>query len=422
MLTDINNGKIEMTDKKFLINFGWLNLSSLINKFISFFYVVALVRLLPQSSFGIYNLVWAHLGILGGWQDLGTTPYGLLQNEKSDKRILNNILSLRIVLALVISVLTILLTMAFDYSAEIVRTVILFSGLYLYTASTGFFLIICSIKKKLRYPSILSIGFNTILVISNLIVLFKTRNVFTVFGVTAIYYLLYGVLIFWVIKKYFFDFQFRLEKSQIKLIFKNSFVFSLISFFASVQTRADYLIINKLLGPTQLALYSAAHKFYDVPLLMVANYNFSSIPVFRSLYQKSRTDYRQKISSDSRFLFLLSLIILLATWLIGGPIIKIFFSDKYLLSIPILNVIIINLPLVLLSSVFLNALYAQNKQSRIVYFFAAVAVLNVILNLILVPWLGIIGAAISTVTSYLALALSFGWYLFSLLKNEKNQR
>jgi len=93
-----------------------------------------------------------------------------------------------------------------------------------------------------------------------------------------------------------------------------------------------------------------------------------------------------------------------------------------LLSIPILNIIIVNLPLVLLSSVFLNALYAQNKQSKIVYFFAVVAVLNVILNLILIPWLGIIGAAISTVTSYLTLALSFGWYLFSLLKNEKDQR
>ncbi len=410
-----------MADKKFLINFGWLNLSSLMNKLISFFYVVALVRLLPQSAFGIYNLVWAHLGILGGWQDLGTTPYGLLQNEKTNRRILDNILSLRIILAFIVSVFTILLAIVFDYSAEIVRTVILFSGLYLYTASTGFFLIICSIKKKLRYPSILSIGFNTVLVISNLLVLFNTKDVYAVFGITAIYYFLYGLLIFVVIKKYFFDFQFRLEKTQIKLIFKNSFVFSLISFFASIQTRADYLIINKLLGPTQLALYSAAHKFYDVPLLMVANYNFSSIPIFRNLYQENQKQYRQKIGADSRFLFILAIVVLIATWLIGGLVISTFFSDKYLLSIPILNVIMINLPLVLLSSVFLNALYAQNKQSKIVYIFAIIAILNVSLNLILIPYLGIMGAAISTVLSYLSMTISFGWYLFRLLKNEEHQ-
>jgi O-antigen/teichoic acid export membrane protein len=410
----------KITDNKFLINFGWLNLSSLINKLISFCYVIALVRLLPQSSFGIYNLVWAHLGIMGGWQDLGTTPYGLLQNEKINRQILNNILSLRIILAFLISIITISLAIFFAYSAEIVRTVILFSGLYLYTASVGFFLIICSIKKKLFYPSVMAIAFNTILVASNLLVLFHTHNVFTVFKITALYYLLYGLLLFFVIKRYFFNFRFRLEKKQVLKIFKNSFVFTLISFFASVQTRADYLIINKLLGPSQLALYSAAHKFYDVPLLMVANYNFSSIPILKSLYEKNRYKYRQKIRNDVWLLLSLSLVIVLATWALGGLVINTFFSDKYAQSVPVLKVIILNLPLVLVTSVFLNGLYAQNKQAKVVYFFGAVAVLNIVLNYSLIPILGIMGAATSTVFSYLALLISFSWYLLRQFKHEKS--
>jgi len=410
----------KISNRKFLINFGWLNASSLVNKFISFFYVVALVRLLPQSSFGIYNLVWAHLGILGGWQDLGMTPYGLLQNEHKDKEILNNILSLRIVLAFIVSALTIGLAFIFNYNSEITRTVILFSGLYLYSASTGFFLIICSIKKKLRYPAFMAIGFNTILVASNLLVLFKTHNVFAVFKLTALYYFLYGLLIFYVIKKYFFDFRFRLKKKFVVKIVRNSFVFSLISFFASIQTRADYLIINKLLGPTQLALYSAAHKFYDVPLLMVSNYNFSSIPVFRELYKKNKKGYRKKIRNDVWLLFFISVMIVMSTWLIGGFVINTFFSKRYGLSIPILNVIILNLPLVLITSVLLNSLYAQNKQGRVVYFFALVSFLNVVLNWVLVPLLGIMGAAVSTVFSYLALLIRFSWYLQKQLKNEKN--
>ena len=411
-----------MKDKKFLINFGWLNLSSLINKLISFLYVIALVRLLPQSSFGIYNLVWAHLGILGGWQDLGMTPYGLLQNDRANKKILNNIMSLRIILAFVVSIATILLAWLFAYSGEILRTVIIFSGLYLYTASTGFFLIICSIQKKLRYPSIFAIGFNTILVISNLTVLFLTKDVFTVFKITALYYFVYGLLIFWVIKKYFFNFTFDLEKNQVIKIFKNSLVFSLISFFASIQTRADSLIINKLLGPTQLALYSAAHKFYDVPLLMVANYNFSSIPTLKKLFQTDPQNYWHKIKSDLKLLITLSLVIVLATWVLGKWVIEFFFSQKYQDSIVILNVIIINLPLVLITSVFLNALYAQNKQNKVVLVFALVAAINVIVNFVLVPKLGIIGAAVATVISYLSLLIFFGSCLFYIYKHENHKR
>lgn len=410
----------QMTDRKFLINFGWLNISSLVNKFISFFYVIALVRLLPQSSFGIYNLVWAHLGILGGWQDLGTTPFGLLQNEKNNQRILNNILSLRIVLALVVSILTISLGFIFNYSHEILLTIIIFSGLYLYTASTGFFLIICSIQKKLLYPAIFAIGFNTALVFSNLIVLFLTKDVFVVFKITAAYYLAYGLLIFWVIKKYFFNFTLRLEKKPLLTILKNSLVFSLISFFASLQTRADSLIINKLLGPSQLALYAAAHKFYDVPLLMVANYNFSSIPILKKLYQTNAKQYRQKIINDLKLLTLIALVIVSVTWLIGSFVIEFFFSNKYLQSIPVLKIIILNLPLVLATSVFINALYAQNKQNKIVVVFGLVAMLNIASNFYLVPRYGIIGSAYATVISYTALLIIFGSYLYQRLKNENN--
>ena len=407
-----------MTDKKFLINFSWLNLSSLINKFISFFDVIALIRLLPQSSFGIYNLVWAHLGILGGWQDLGMTPYGLLQSDKTNQKILNNILNLRIILAFIISLLTILLAYFFDYSAQIFRTVIIFSGLYLYTASTGFLLIICSIQKKLRPPSILAIGFNTVLVASNLLVLFLTKDVFVVFKITALYYFVYGLFLFWVIKKYFFNFTLKLEKKQVMTIFKNSLVFSLISFFASIQTRADSLIINKLLGPAQLALYSAAHKFYDVPLLMVANYNFSSIPILKKLYQTNIREYKNKIIKDLKLLSLIAVFIVFATWTVGGWIIEFFFSQKYRDSIHILNIIIINLPLVLATSVFINALYAQNKQAKIAIGFALVAIINIASNLLLVPLLGILGSAFATVISYLTLLMIFGGYLLFKLKNE----
>lgn len=411
-----------MTDKKFLQNFGWLNLSSLVNKFISFFYVIALVRLLPQSSFGLYNLVWAHLGIFGGWQDLGTTPYGLLQNDKNNYKILNNLFTLRVVLALVISILTILSAWWLRYSTEILKTVIIFSGLYLYTASTGFLLIICSVQKKLQYPAFLAIGFNTGLVLANLSVLFLTKNVFTVFKVTAGFYFAYGLLIFWVIKKYFFNFTLTLNIKTVKTIVKNSLTFSLIGFFASIQTRADSIIINKLLGPAQLALYSAAHKFYDVPLLMVANYNFSSIPILKKLYQTDNKNYRRKIINDLRLLLFIAAVIVLATWSIGAWVIRFFFSNKYQNSIGILKIIIFNLPLVLGTSVFINALYAQNKQAKIARIFAVVAVLNVILNLVLIPILGISGSAITTVISYSCLLIGFGSYLLITLRYENHKR
>ena len=105
-------------EKKFLINFGALNVSSLINKIIGFVFIVALTHLTKTADFGIYSLIWAHIGILSAWQDLGTTSVGMLQTGPHDKKKLHSLLLLRLLLGFIVSVGTIILAVIFGYLIE----------------------------------------------------------------------------------------------------------------------------------------------------------------------------------------------------------------------------------------------------------------------------------------------------------------
>jgi O-antigen/teichoic acid export membrane protein len=409
-------------DKKFLINFSWLNAASVINKVISFVYVVVLVKLLPQASFGIYNLVWAQIGLLGAWQDLGTTPYGLLQDHRTDIKKLNNIFTLRIILAFVVAVFTTLSAIWLQHNVLIVKTVIFFSGFYLYIAISGFFLIITALQKKLTVPSVLSIIFNTVLIATNTIALWLTRDVYAVFKITAVYYLLYGIFIYWLLKKNFFPVKFNFDLTEFKKIIKGSLIFTLISFANSFYLKSNTIMLGKYLGPVQLAIYSAAYKFYEVPQLMVANYNFSSIPTFKSYFLRNMKLYRLKIKNDSLFLLLLGIPITVFVWLVGGILINFFFSQKYHASIQILNILVLNLIPALLVSVFLNALYAQQKEKWVAVIFMFLAALNISLNYLLIPVYGINATAWLLVLTQILSAVIFGIYLFFILKHgNKNQ-
>ncbi len=64
--------------RPFYLNFFSLNISSVLNKLLHFILFLFLVRYLAPSQYGVYTLVWAHIGLFLPLLDFGTTSYGLV--------------------------------------------------------------------------------------------------------------------------------------------------------------------------------------------------------------------------------------------------------------------------------------------------------------------------------------------------------
>ena len=106
----------------------------------NFVFVIFLVRTISQQDFGVYTLIWAHMGILQSWQDLGTTSFGILQSEEKNKRaLLNNVFMLRTLFAIFVSIGTIILAFLFRYPPTVIGAIAALTIIYFSNAITGFY-------------------------------------------------------------------------------------------------------------------------------------------------------------------------------------------------------------------------------------------------------------------------------------------
>jgi O-antigen/teichoic acid export membrane protein len=404
-------------EKRFLINFSALNVSAFINKVFSFIFVVALIRLVSQNDYGTYTLIWAHIGILASWQDLGTTSVGMLQVDRNNHTSLHSLLVLRLLLALLVSIGTIMLALLFRYPPATLLIIICFTAVIFSNAISGFFLIITSIKQQLTITSVASMVFNFLLVIVSVGVLTITRNMYIMLFFTTFMYGLYAIALLVVTHRFFFPLSLAWDKNEIKKLIKRSFIFSLIGFFASLPSRSDFLLLAKLGGQTSLAEYAAAFNFFETSLMLATSYNIASLPTLTKFYKEDLAKFYQKIRSDLLFLALVSVCAVGVTMLIGGPLIYFFFSAKYRVAVPILNILICALPPILFTSLLLNSLYAMGKEKYIALFFIFQSVLHVAVNYLFIPQYGPYAPTVILVIGEILQTLSIGYYLLYCIRH-----
>jgi O-antigen/teichoic acid export membrane protein len=402
----------EIKKRPFYLNFLSLNISSIINKMLHFILFLILINYFKPDEYAIYTLVWTQIGLLLPLLDFGTTSYGLVHINDSIEKKVKELFSLRFYLSLITFFLTIILAIIFHYPSSILIPIILTSFVIFANMFSGTFLILTSIKQKSYLASIVSMIFQIFLVISLIAGVLITKKLLTVFIITFVLYNLYSLINFLLVKGEVGSLSLKINLKQWSVIIKKSFVFLLISLLAGFYSKADVLILNFLRGKQAVGIYSAGYRFLDALMFIVTSYNISSIPLFSKLSkEKKKNIFVNKIKKDVVLVFFIGLSIALGFYFLGPIILPILFKSTYFQSIQVLRIIIFALPLILLTSVFLNSIYALNKAKTVIYIFLFQLILNISLNLFFVPrfsffasaYITLIGELINTLLTFVVL-------------------
>ncbi len=370
--------------KKFLVNFFSLNVSAFFNKFIHFILFLFLVRLLAPSGYGVYTLVWAHVGLLSPLLDWGTTNYGLVYSSKQEDKNLLSLFSLRVILALAVFILTIVLALFFHYPASTFILIVLTSFVILSVMLSGSYLILASLKQKLYIASGASMLFNLVLIIASILALVAYRTLFSVFVTVFIFYSLYGLfniyLIFFELKKLAFVVNLR----QWYSILRKSTIFLLIGLFAGFYFKLDVFLLNFLKGAKEVGIYSSGYKFLDAMMLIVSSYNIASLPIFSRL-TNDKAQLIKRIKRDILFVAIIGVVVAIGFYLFANPVLGVLLPPSYSLSIPVVKIVIFALPFILVTSVFLNTIYVLDKAYLAVFLFIFQILFNFVLNAFFIP-------------------------------------
>jgi O-antigen/teichoic acid export membrane protein len=167
-----------------------------------------------------------------------------------------------------------------------------------------------------------------------------------------------------------------------------------------VYLKIDQVMLKHMAGNSEVGVYSVAVSFseasYFIPIA-IANSFFPKLIAER---EQSELKYEESLLNLLRLLLGFSILLIGAVWLLSGPMIGLVMSEEfssveYLLKIHVLATLFIFLRALVSKWIILEGLYKFSAISQ-----GGGALLNVILNLLLIPHYGATGAAWATVLSY----------------------
>lgn len=202
-----------------------------------------------------------------------------------------------------------------------------------------------------------------------------------------------------------------------KYLISNSLNLFLSSIFIAIYMKIDLIIIKILLGTEAVAKYSVVTKiseiwsFLPVALIMVA------FPKMVENYKFNIKKYDKYYEFLTILFFLISVTIIFTINLFAKNIIIILYGNNFLESVAPLKIHIFSLVFIFIGTLFNRSLILKNKTKEILLATINGAISNILLNIILIPIFGIMGAAISTVISY-SIAALFSFYFYKKTKAE----
>lgn len=201
--------------------------------------------------------------------------------------------------------------------------------------------------------------------------------------------------------------QLRFSWLRAKTLLADSWPLLLSGMAIMVYMKIDQIMLGQILGDDAVGIYSAALRisevWYFIPVMIVA----SVFPAILEAKKRDEVHYLQRLQRLYDLMAWLSLAIALPMTFLSTPIVVALFGSAYAESGPILAIHIWASVFVFLGVASSQWFVAENRQILSFQRTVLGAVINVVLNFILIPKFGVPGAAYATVLAQASVCLFY---------------
>jgi len=164
-----------------------------------------------------------------------------------------------------------------------------------------------------------------------------------------------------------------------------------------IYMRIDQIMLGQMVGDKAVGIYSAATRISEVWYFVPMTVSSSVMPSIFKAKEISEELYYQRIGKLNRGLVWLAIAVAIVMTFVAKPLILILFGDNYLESGTILAIHIWASVFVFTGVATSGWFIAENLTYLSLYRTLSGAIVNILLNIFLIPLYGGIGAAIATV-------------------------
>ena len=396
------------TVKKIAKNSLFLLLGQVTSIVFGFFYFVYMARYLGAADLGVLSFAISFASILGLIGDLGLTSLMIREvsrNLLQAPKYLGSVLLIKILLSIVNFGVAVIAINILDYSEPTIQIIYIIT---LYNIATNFTYVFYSVFQAFERFEFQSLGLilnSTLMLIS---IFFAVEQKLDLIYFSFIYLIVNTIILGYsllVCLRKFTIPVFKIDYVFWKQIISESAPFWLNTVFVLIYFKIDMVMLSVMDGDSVVGWYAASYRLIDALALLPAVLMSTLYPVFSKFYVNSRESLEFAFKKSFKFLTIVSIPIGIGTTILAERIIILIYGVQYSPSVISLQILIWASVLSFINYTPATYLNSIDRQRTLMTFTFVGAVLNLVLNFILISRFSYIGAAIATVFTELVVSL-----------------
>ena len=403
------------TGKRIIKNSAALFFSHIITKIINLAILLIITRLLGKGGFGVYSFSQTFVIMFMALASLGVNAL-LTRDVARDKQRINAFLGNSIPLITVftgISIILINLTASLSGWEGIELSAIrIFSVYLIFDVYSRHFISVFRAFEKMQFEAYVNIIEKSAMLIAAIIAQELNLNLLAIIWIFTCIQAGKAVVAFIFMRRFFQKIEWHFFSAETKEIIKQAFPFALLVVFGVISGRIDVVMLKIFHSDEMVGLYSAAHKLIESMLFIPENIVSALFPAFAVMFVKNDSDYRKIFRRAFLFLTILAVPASIGIFLLAPEIIDLFFAAEYVKAANALRWLGLAVFFIFIKYIFSTSLNAIGEQKKFAIIMGFSMIVNIVLNLVLIPKYDLAGAGLATVASEFCAVIALVYFVF----------
>jgi O-antigen/teichoic acid export membrane protein len=400
----LENTRIKQTIIK---NTFWLTLAEAISKFLKLILIIYVARILGAAEYGKFTFALAFVSLFVIFSDFGLGPIITREFSRQKEKVedFSAILSLKIILSIGTLIL-IFLGSFFITSNPDIRSIIWILAVFIVIDSFPQIIYAFSrARQRMEYESLARIFQVLAITAAGFFVILRFPSVRNL----SFAYLFAGLgalfVILFVFHFKFFSLRFSLKPSIWKRFLAMSWPLALAGIFSTIYSQIDLVMLGHWGQITQAGWYGASYRIIGMTLIPGVLISQSFFPVLSIFFKESKEKLQKTFDKFMEVMMFLSIPLVVGGITLAPKIIDWIYDPSYLPAVWAFQILLVMVAITYLFCPLSSILVAANQQKKAFWIALVGAIVNIILNLILIPKFSLYGAAWATLITYVILLL-----------------
>ncbi len=199
----------------------------------------------------------------------------------------------------------------------------------------------------------------------------------------------------------------KVNVHRAKILLRDSWPLLLASFSIMIYMKIDQIMLGQMVDDQAVGIFSAATRisefWYFIPMVVVS----SVFPAILNSKKQSEDLYNKRLQRLYALMVWMSIVVALPMTFLATPLVEILYGKAYVVSGIILSIHIWASVFVSLGVASSRWMLAENRQILSLQRSLFGMLINVALNLLLIPLYGAVGAAVATVVAQFSVGMLF---------------